>query len=271
MRVITTANRDGFAQYGQRWIDSVGNWPSGTEFFWFTEGYTLPYTPREQQMIEQVGAGSRDGWIERREVNAIEDFAAWKLRHAGYVPPSWKFNVVGYSHKMFAFMEATKDYDGVAVWLDADCVTYREIPPGTIEATVKDAYIAHYGRTGRWTETGLFVVDCSHPAHADFWAFVREVYLNDHYRVMHHWTDCFVLDAAIKKFTGTGQIVANNLSGDKEKFGHPMAMTELGRYVDHCKGSERKEAGRSPENKFRKEYERPGRARDEKFSKAATA
>lgn len=253
MRIITTAHKDGLKDYGKGWLDSRKHWPAGTEFYWYTEGYDLPYQPDELQMLEQSGAGKTDGWIERRELNALPAFAEWKLRHAGYKAPMWKFNVVGYAHKVFAMIDATKDYTGVAVWLDADCVTYRDVPAGLIEGYVKDHYIAHYPRPGRWTETGFWVVDCSHPAHHEFMGFMADVYLKDRFKPLHHWTDCFVLDAAIKRFTTSGAIKANNLSGEHERMGHPMAVTEMGRYIDHKKG-ERKKMARSPENKFRREY-----------------
>lgn len=252
MRVITTANRDGFKLYGQAWLDSRKHWPKGAEFYWYTESYDLPHQPDELQMVEQAGAGSTDGWIERRDCNAIEDFVAWKLKHAGYVSPSWKYNVVAYAHKVFAFADATKDYDGIAVWLDADCVTYRDIHDGLMESFVKDDYIARFDRPGRWTETGLFVVDCKHPAHVEFWQWMRSVYLEDRYKALHHWTDCFVLDAAIRVFGE--RITAFSLSGEKSDHAHPMAVTELGKYIDHRKGP-RKAMHASPENRHREVYE----------------
>ncbi len=251
IRVVTTAHKAGLAQYGQDWLDSRKHWPDA-EFYWFTEGYDLPYQPDELQMIEQAGAG-KTGLIERRELNALPEFAAWKLRHAGYIAPMWKFDVIAYSHKVFAMIEATRDYTGIAVWLDADCVTYRDIPAGLCESFVKDAYIAHYARPGRWSETGFWIVDCAHPSHREFMDFMADVYLRDRYKQLHHWTDCFVLDAAIKRFEG--KIKAYNLSGEHEKAGHPMAVTEMGKYIDHRKGP-RKEGVRSPENKFRRQYVR---------------
>lgn len=255
MRVVTTANREGLEKYGQAWLDSRSKWPKGTEFYWYTEGYELPLQPDELRMAEQAGAGDNDGFIIRRDLNDQADFAAWKLSHAGYKAPLWKFNVVGYAHKVFAMIDATRDYNGVAVWLDADSVTYRDVPEGLCEAQVGDAYIAHYGRPGRWTETGFWIVNCAHPAHRAFMDFMADVYLNDRFKPLHHWTDCYVLDATIKRFVSKGEIKANNLSGEHEKAGHPMALTEFGKYIDHCKG-DRKDKLRSPENKFRKEYEK---------------
>lgn len=256
MRIITTANKDGFKQYGHAWLDSRKHWPAGTEFYWYTESYDLPYQPDELQMIEQAGAGNTDGFIERRDCNDIEDFVAWKMTHAGYVSPSWKYNVVAYAHKVFAFADATKDYKGIAVWVDADCVTYRDIPKGLIEAQVKDAYLARYERPGRWTETGLFIVDCSHPEHVAFWQWMREVYLEDRYKPLHHWTDCYVMDAAVRIFGE--RITTKNLSGEQSDHAHPMAVTELGKYIDHKKGP-RKAMHASPENRQREIYEKTGK------------
>lgn len=258
MRVVTTAHKAGLAQYGQEWLDSRKHWPDA-EFWWFTEGYDLPYQPDELQAIEQAGAGGK--LIERRELNGFKEFADWKLKHANYIPPMWKFDVVAYSHKVFAMIEATRNYTGVAIWLDADCVTYRDVPDGLCESFVKDAYIAHYARPGRWTETGLWIVNCAHKSHREFMDFMADVYLRDRYKQLHHWTDCFVLDAAIKRFTSTGAITAHNLSGEHEKAGHPMAVTELGKYIDHRKGP-RKDEVRSPENKFRRNWVREQKAKN---------
>ena len=253
MRVVTTAHKEGLEQYGKAWLDGRKHWPKGTEFYWYTEGYDLPLQADELAMVEQAGAGSTDGFINRRELNEQTEFVNWKLRHAGYVAPIWKFNVVAYAHKVFAMIDATRDYSGVAVWLDADCVTYRDIPEGLVESFVKDAYIAHYARPGRWTETGFYVIDCSHKAHREFMDFMADVYLRDRFKTLHHWTDCFVLDAAIRRFVSAGSIKAFSLSGEKDKEAHPMAVTEMGQYIDHRKGW-RKEVPRSPENKFRREY-----------------
>ena len=112
MRVVTTANKAGLEQYGQRWLDSRKNWPATAEFWWYTEGYELP--------------PQADDAIVRKDFAVLDEFMAWKAKHQGYVPPNWEFNVVGYSHKVFAAIDALYDYDGIGVWLDADCVTYQQ-------------------------------------------------------------------------------------------------------------------------------------------------
>ncbi len=234
MRCVTTASKEGLAEYGHRSLDGRKYWPGGTEFIWYTEGYKSP--------VEH-------GW---RELLDIKAFVEWKAKHIGYRAPDYRFDVVKFAHKVFAAADAFYDYDGIGVWLDADCVTYAQIPDGLIEKQVEDAYIACYQRTGLYTETGLWIMDCSHPEHKAFLDYWRDLYHSEGYRQLPHWHDCLTLDATIRHFGD--RIKVNNLSGPFSKHMHPQAMTELGRYIDHGKGA-RKIEGRSPENRFREEHE----------------
>lgn len=238
MRVVTTANKAGLEQYAQRWLDSRKNWPKTADFWWYTEGYELPRQADEAQ-------GEK---ITRRDFADLPEFSAWKARYKDYKPPGWAYNVVGYAHKVFAAIDALYDYDGVGVWLDADCVTYRHLPKGLIERQVDGVYLACYQRTGMWTETGFWVMNCAHPEHKAFLDAWKAWYLTDAFKQLHAWHDCITLDATIKQFKD--RVKVNNLSGAMAKEMHPMAVTELGRYIDHCKG-QRKIAGVSPENKHR--------------------
>ena len=233
MRVVTTCHAAGLEEYGHRWLDSRKNWPEGTEFWFYTEGYELP----------------ADG-MTVRDFAALEPFQAWKRKYRRYLPPDWQWDVVKYAHKVFAAADALYDYDGVGVWLDADCVTYAPLPEGLIEAQVKDVYLACYQRTGMYTETGMWVMNCAHPNHRAFLDAWREWYFSGRFKDLSQWHDCITLDATIRGFLKESAITVNNLSGEHHKSMHPQARTELGRYIDHAKGP-RKAEGVSPENKFR--------------------
>ena len=230
MRVVTTAHKAGFDQYGHRWLDSRKNWPKKTEFWWYAEGYDL----------DAKGVTVKD-------VLDVPGFAEWKAKHIHYVPPSWQWDVVRFAHKVFAVCDALMDYDGIGVWLDADVVTYKKLPAGKVEEAVAGHYIAHYGRTGFYTETGMWIVDCSHPEHKAFMETLRQSYLNERYQLLPQWHDCMVFDATLRAFVKAGRVTAKNLSGAFHKDMHPMAKTEFAKYLDHCKGN-RKAAGYSPEN-----------------------
>ena len=231
MRVVTTCSKAGFDAYGHRWLTSRRFWPKFTDFRFYSEGF----------VVDCPG----------KDFSILEDFQQWKKQYAHYVPPSWRYDIVRYAHKVFAAHDALRDYDGVGVWLDADCVTFKEIPEGLIEEQVKDAYIAHYGRTGHYTETGMWIVNCAHPQHKDFFSWWLRLYFTGDFTRLPEWHDCTTLDAAIRRFTAKELITTKNLSGDFAKDMHPMAKAEpFARYIDHCKGP-RKRAGRSPENKHR--------------------
>jgi len=238
MRVVTTANKDGLEAYGQRWLDSRKHWPASAEFWWYTEGYELPLQKDEKSKPSIV----------RKDFAELPEFVQWKERHKDYKPPNWEFNVVGYAHKVFAAIDALYDYDGIGVWCDADCETFRKIMPGVLEQELGDAYLACYQRNGYHTETGFWLMDCSKPGHQAFLDAWQAWYLTDSFKQLSVWHDCQTLDATIRHFKG--QMEVKNLSGEFANDMHPMALTELGKYIDHCKG-QRKIKGRSPENKHR--------------------
>jgi hypothetical protein len=226
IRVVTTCNKQGLEDYGHRWLDGRKFWPKGTDFRFYTEGFA----------VDCPGKDFAD----------MPEFSAWKRRHSRYISPSWKWNVVAYAHKVFAACDALYDFDGIGVWLDADCVTYKRLPQGLIEAQAKDAYLAHYARPGMYTETGMWIMNCAYPGHKAFLDKWREWYFADKFKNLPQWHDCMTLDATIRQT----KVPTFSLSGEHGKALHPMALTEFGKYIDHCKGP-RKALGRSPENKFR--------------------
>jgi hypothetical protein len=225
MKVVTTCHKAGFDQYGHRWCESVGNWPAGTEFVMYGEGFG--------------------------QINRCEDLprlAAFKEAHKNYKAPSWRYDIVRFSNKVFAAYDAFYNYDGIGVWLDADAVTYKPIPEGYVKEQLGGAFFAHFKRADWYTETGLWIMDCSHPekkAFLDTWVNWFE---SGAFKTLHEWHDCTTLDATLKLFLRDGRITTKSLSGEFEREMHPMARADFSRFVDHCKGN-RKAQGFSPENK----------------------
>lgn len=232
MRVVTTCHHAGFKQYGHRWLESRKNWPEGTEFLFYPEGFKAD--------------------CPGKDMLSMRDFIEWKSSYAHYKPPNWRWDIVRFAHKVFALNDALRDYDGIGVWLDADCVTFDKIPEGLVEEQVKDDYIALYERTGHYPETGFWVVNCGHPQHKDFLTWWMRLYWSGNFTRLPEWHDCTTLQAAIKRFTAKGLITVKNLSGDFHLDMHPQAHAEpFCRYIDHCKGT-RKDKGVSAENAHRK-------------------
>ena len=229
MRLVTTCNADGFERYAHRILETWHRWPVGTELWWYAEGFKLPNKP--------------DGVV---EISTLPKLDAFKARHKSFVPPNYLFDVVRFSHKVYAACDALADYTGVGVWLDADCVVRQDINPGYIEGHLRGDFMAMFKRRGMYTETGFWLMDCSHPEKAEFLETWQAWYDTGSFVNLPNWTDCETLDATVRRFEKAGRIKTGSLSGKHEKDMHPMARVELGRYIDHCKGA-RKDLGYSPE------------------------
>lgn len=232
MRLVTTCNKDGFERYAHRVLDGWKHWPVGTELWWYTEGFSLP-------------KDKPDGIVEV-DIASLWGLEAFKARHANYRAPNYLFDVVRFANKVYAADAALADYDGVGVWFDADCVTRKDIPPGYIEGTLNGSYMALLKRKGMYTETGFWVMDCANPVHADFLDMWLAWYETGAFKSLSNWTDCETLDATVRRYEKDGRITTASLSGGHENSMHPLAKSELGKYIDHCKGP-RKALGYSPE------------------------
>lgn len=167
-------------------------------------------------------------------------------KHKGYVAPNYLFDVCRFSHKVYAAHQSLIDYDGIGVWIDADCVVRKELPASVIVKALDGAYMAMLKRAGMYTETGFWIVDCSHPRHAEFMDAWLAWYETGAFRCLANWTDCETLDATVRRFERDGHIRTVSLSGEHERHSHPLTQIPLGQYIDHCKGG-RKALGYSPE------------------------
>lgn len=228
LRCATTCHAAGLKQYGFRLLESRQNIPG--ELIWYTEGY-------------EVDCPSR-------RIEDLQDLQDFKARNAGYKPPSYLYDVVRFSHKVAAAIDAFSGFDGIGAWVDADCVVHKTIPPGYIEDLLQGRYMAVFARAGAYTETGFWVMDCRHPDHQAFLNTWWSWYETGAFKDLDGFTDCHTLDATMRLFIKDKRIQVRNLTGDSKSM-HPQAEHDLAQYLDHCKGPERKKWGRSPENRTR--------------------
>jgi hypothetical protein len=230
MRVITTVHKAGFEQYGHRWVESIKNWPKA-EFVMYAEGFAT----------EAVVC---------KRVEDLPRLEAFKAKYSHYRPLSWQWDIVRFSNKVYAAYDAFYDYEGIGVWLDCDVVTYRPIPDGYVESQLKGEFLALFKRIGYHSETGFWVMDCSHPQKKAFFDAWLAWFEHGGFKLLPEWHDCTTLDGTIAHFEKQGLIKTVSLSQGHEKDMHPISKADLGRYIDHCKGN-RKADGFSPENSFR--------------------
>lgn len=230
MRVITTVHKAGFEQYGERFLEGMKLWPDN-EFVMYAEGFDPPCSNKRNESLIRL--------------------EAIKAKYSHYKPLNWKWDVLRFANKVYAAYDAFYDYTGLGVFVDCDCVTYNGIPSGYVESLLTEgAYLGLFKRTGLYTETGFWVVDCSHPNHKSFLDSWLAEYESGDFKSLREWHDCMTMDRVVQRFERSGLIKTVSLSQGFEKDMHPMAKADIGKYIDHCKGN-RKAKGFSPENEFR--------------------
>lgn len=232
MRVVTTCHAAGFEQYGFRMLESWARWPVGSELWWYTEGFHLP--------------SDRPAGIVEVDVRALAELERFKATHGHYIAPNYLYDAVRFSNKVFAAADALSDYEGVGVWMDADCVTLQDIPAGHVEGMLQGADMAMFKRAGMYTETGFWVMDRKRPITRELLQAWCEWYTSGQYKTLDNWTDCETLDATVRLMERAEVLRTVSLSGAFERDMHPMSKAPIARFLDHCKG-QRKALGYSPE------------------------
>lgn len=106
--------------------------------------------------------------------------------------------------------------------------------------------ISYLGRGENYhSECGFVGYNLDHPATRNFITELTDMYNQDRIFELPEWHDSYVWDVVRRKYQTTNPFY--NISGTLPKTGragHPFINSELGRFMDHLKGS-RKTQGRS--------------------------
>lgn len=254
--IVTTFNKQGYDLYGKTMLASfIKHWPKDQNILVYTEGVTLD---------PELAGNSR---IMVRDLNTVSDLALFKKRHEnnpkanGFWPEGnavkeFQFDAVRFSHKVFALYDCWTnppfDFKSM-VWLDADTITFRDVPDNLLETVAPKTYvtsigareklgICYLGRLKQHSECGFVSYSRMHPLMNMFWETFINLYKTDSLFQLREWHDSFLFDHVRVMFEGRGM---KNLNlTPKFLTGHPFINCVLGEYMDHMKGA-RKKAGRS--------------------------
>ena len=141
-------------------------------------------------------------------------------------------------------------------YLDADIITFEKIPMSWLEHIIPDhAFTSYLGRPKKgFSETGYYAFNTAHQYAGDFFTRWSEYYDKDLYfdiqkGYLNHfpragYTDSFTFDAVRLEFEQAGKMVNEDLNDGRfagmRKARHPFINSELGQYMDHLKGFDRK-------------------------------
>ena len=247
--VVTTCNREGWKQYGERMVTSfLKNWGSVVPLSVYVEGFKLPvYAPTLEvhgfNLIEK-GLWLRD--FKERNANRTP-----RDRMRAGVAADYIHDAVRFSHKVAAMIAESdrlrkEGKVDVMIWLDADTVTHSPVEMDWLDRIFPPGYTLGLLQRDnpKYSETGCIMFNLRDDALGWFLAALNAMYEADLIFTLDGWTDCHAIDHAAKCVEVKGCKVFD-LSGPGHHTTHPFINGPLGQCMDHLKGDKRKKRGRS--------------------------
>ena len=254
LTIVTTWGTKYWPKPVQPGIQStVKNWPSHAKILLYPDDMSqqmkLPRTTyydlcKEQPVLKE--------FIDRNKNNP-------RLTSGSFQPNQYKFeyDAIRFSYKVFACIDAYQKTKPDMLWfLDADLVTFEKIPMSWLEHIIPDtAFTSYLGRPKKgFSETGYYAFNTAHKYAEEFFKrweqyYAEDLFFNIQKGFLNHfpiagYTDSFTFDAVRLEMEQAGKIKNEDLNdgrwaGDR-KARHPFINSELGQYMDHMKGYERK-------------------------------
>jgi len=230
---------------------TVKNWPGHAKILLYPDDMLqqlkLPRTEyydlcKEQPVLKE--------FIERNKNNS---------RLTKWQPQQYKFeyDAIRFSYKVFACIDAYQKTKPDMLWfLDADIITFEKIPMSWLEHIIPDtAFTSYLGRPKKgFSETGYYAFNTNHKYADEFFKrweqyYAEDLFFNIQKGFLNHfpiagYTDSFTFDAVRLEMEQAGKIKNEDLNDGRwsggRKARHPFINSELGQYMDHMKGYERK-------------------------------
>lgn len=247
--VITTFPQSKWDEYAKRMVETyIANWPQSIKLKIYYENQIPEDSPQSDQ-IE---------WIDL--FDACPDLVAFKEKHKNnpYAnghklgtdtnkKGSFLWEAVKFAHKSFCVshqaLNSSTDY---VIWLDADVVTHSPVPFEFIESLIKPTdYTCYLGRERIYPECGFVIYNINHSINQSFMQDWQELYNQDKLFNFEEYHDSYLFWQLLKKYDLEEQGSVNISIGHPHRPGvHVFINSPLGDYMDHLKGS-RKKQGRS--------------------------
>lgn len=250
--IVTTFHAAGMAQYGQTMIDTFDRyWPESVPLIVYAEN-CQPAVPSDRVQVLDLMESSQD-LVRFKTKHANDPVANGQIAKDTRVPfrdNQFKWDAVRFSHKVFAVIHACASIDSDwIVWLDADTKTFAPVPEGFLASICDAGSMACYlGRREKYhSECGWVAYNRQHPDLRAFMDRWRDLYMTGDLFNLREYHDSFVFDVLRRDFQTMRGTQFTNLSPELpgKGPGHPFIASQLGRYMDHMKGSKRKALGHS--------------------------
>lgn len=244
--VVTSFSAKGYEEYGRTFIKTfIKHWPESVSLVVFHEGDQPDIT---------IASDGRVKWHHISYVEGLDAFMAALT----YFPvfcgmAGGQYNIqqdARMARKAFIEAHACKTLGGKVFWMDADAVTFADVPEDFLDGLLPDdKFCCFLGREKMYTESGFLGFNASHALMPGFFENYLNIFKTGNFVGLQAWHDCVAFDAvrrAIDQFM-PGQFVNLGFGVDPGPGQHVYINSVLGKYLDHLKGP-RKGLGKSPQN-----------------------
>lgn len=155
-------------------------------------------------------------------------------------PDSYLWNARKFAVKPFVWLDAAERLgNGVLVWLDADTVTTADLPRDPMKGVMFGVAVAFQGRGDMHPETGFVAFRV--PQALPLLRWCVQAYRDGSFTSLADgWTDCHVLRAGLEAVPLMARDLTSHRRATWRSSMDAFALWEIGDYVQHLKGSERK-------------------------------
>lgn len=242
--IVTGWSPSGWDDYAHRFASTFQKyWPEDVRCISFVEKVV------EAPRIESINldtipgfVGFKSRWTESALARGRTVCANWKEkdRQKGY---NWRFDAMKFCKQCFIPYAAMQIIDTeYLAWLDADVVTFRQVPvKKIIELLPRGRDVAYLGRGKKHSEIG-FQLYRNTQATANMLKLWSDLYEADEIFTLKEWHSAFAFDHA----RVTSKIAGHDMTPGGD--GHVWFQSPLGQWLDHLKG-DRKKVGRSFERR----------------------
>jgi len=248
--VVTTFNKNGYDLYGKRMVESfLKNWPSEINLYVYAEDCEVAESApnlvvRDLKQSSPKMLAFKERW--KNDPRASGDISAdpekSKRKDAR---KAFKWDAIRFAHKVYSiFACAQKVESGTLIWMDGDVYCHSPISIDKIKQLMPEQYdVCFLGRGRKYPECGLYSLNLEHQNTKNFLEKFERYYEDAEHGIftLKEWHDSYVFKSVLDS------LPMNNLDMAQDLFngeGHPLINTEWGAYLDHLKGS-RKREGRS--------------------------
>ena len=248
--IVTSFSQTGYHKYGKRFIETfLKHWSDENLIVFYERG--IPSNAPKDDRIKYVDLFKYETFVKfRSSISKSHCLFKGQLKGVGKNGEDiydFRMDADRFFCKVFSIFTAHAEFQSFntnkyLTWLDADTFSYKDVPEGFVGSLMNENYLAFLGRPGLYSECGFMAFDTTFEEHEIFMDSYLRMYLTGAFTYLGEYHDCYVLDKVRTLLQVKSIDLAKGVNSN-----HPFIYTVLGRYMDHLKGPQRKELGKSPE------------------------